>query len=533
LASNADQRFGLNREKAPKEICCLHAGQHGKRPDNESIRHVQNSIRYYNMNDQYMMNITNKAKSTKDSRQFKVLLKECSLARLNKMLQQIDAKIIDIQNQREQKANRVRNLYQHDDEVRLDYVGGRYNFTLDRVSENLADLGEQIADLKRKRKHISGVLQEKTLIERQAERLGGAHWVQFKDVFIALLIFICLAVLVVDTLNIGARGSGAQLRPIIEDGSLSAVEIVSSGSGYKGAFAAALSSRGGGGRNAEIALVVENGAVTETRVIDAGAGYEAIEFDIMPMLSERVSGWLWAIDSACCLVFLCNFFFELRLADSKRWYWKTHIIDFVTSIPLPPAQLVVALGFGGPDQFRAGRILRVVRMLRALRIVLIAWRGLDNLAEVFDVRLMKKTIIGAMTVLTIGGFLITMFGERGPNYQNVDGFTAGLWWSFATMVTGDVPGIYNPHTTSGRLLVVFLVVAGMVLVSVFTATLTSILVGKDERHREVLQNDLISHIKSEGEKTYEATERIMENQQDLGMRIKILEEHLGRSEDVT
>ena len=107
-------------------------------------------------------------------------------------------------------------------------------------------------------------------MERQAERLGGWHWVQLKDVLIVFLIFFCLAVLVVDTLNIGAQGSGAQLQPIIEDGSLSAVEIVSPGSGYEGAFAAALSSRGGEGRGAEIVLFVENGAVTEARVINAG-----------------------------------------------------------------------------------------------------------------------------------------------------------------------------------------------------------------------------------------------------------------------
>lgn len=52
LASNADQRFGFNGEKAPQEIWGLYVGQHGKRLDNESMRHVQNPIRYYNIDDQ-------------------------------------------------------------------------------------------------------------------------------------------------------------------------------------------------------------------------------------------------------------------------------------------------------------------------------------------------------------------------------------------------------------------------------------------------------------------------------------------------
>ena len=42
------------------------------------------------------------------------------------------------------------------------------------------------------------------------------------------------------------------------------------------------------------------------------------------------------------------------------------------------------------------------------------------------------------------------------------------------MVTGGFGDIHNPLSSGGRLLTVLLVIAGMVLIGVFTATLTSI-----------------------------------------------------------
>ena len=59
-------------------------------------------------------------------------------------------------------------------------------------------------------------------------------------------------------------------------------------------------------------------------------------------------------------------------------------------------------------------------------------------------------------------------------------FLESLWWSFTTLVTGGFADIHNPMTFGGKVLTVMLVVGGMVLVGVFTATLTSVLVREDE-----------------------------------------------------
>ena len=65
-----------------------------------------------------------------------------------------------------------------------------------------------------------------------------------------------------------------------------------------------------------------------------------------------------------------------------------------------------------------------------------------------------------------------------------------LWWSFTTVVTGGFGDIYNPESSSGQMLTAILVIMGMVLVGVFTATLTSLYVGEQAEEIERLQEDL-------------------------------------------
>ena len=206
-----------------------------------------------------------------------------------------------------------------------------------------------------------------------------------------------------------------------------------------------------------------------------------------PNLSLEIKRLFFFIDTGCCIIFLTNFFYELRLADSKKWYWKSHIIDFVTSIPFP-ADLRI---------FRTGRLLRLVRLvrlarlarlLRLFRIIFFFLRGMDQLSDVLDVKLMKKSFFYAMIVLISGGVII-YFAERGAG-NSVSNVNDSIWWSFTTLVTGGFADIHNPLTATGRILTVILIIAGMILVGVFTATLTSILVGNESEEINSLKDEI-------------------------------------------
>lgn len=473
-------------------------------------------------------------------RRLRVSLSDCSVERLERMLAQIDNELTRLKFELEKTEEEVLELYSSSENVKLKYAGGQYLFPLDHYRERLVELRNRIEDLFEKRKPIYQAYQERFLEERQAKILGGKGMVHLKDRFIFLLIIVVLALLAVDAGNFGASGQGAKLKPVISGGRVAAVTIVDGGVNYKAARMKAIAKTEKTGVGFEALLEVDqaSGAISAVNIANAGNGYEdgLLELKVLPVLSKERQHTLWLIDFICCLLFLSNFIFELILSASKRWYWRTHWIDFITSIPLPPAQMLASLGFSGSEVLRAGRVIRIMRLLRALRalrIFLLMWRGLDHFAELFDVQLMKKSFGVGLVVLLAGALLITLFGEKGEGHEAVNGFLPGLWWSFTTLVTGGFGDIYNPHTLLGRILTVFLVISGMVLVGVFTATLTTILVGKEERAQTAMQNELLDSIQKEGKRTEKAIARVEGRQQLISDRLEELEQKMeeGDSQD--
>jgi hypothetical protein len=218
-------------------------------------------------------------------------------------------------------------------------------------------------------------------------------------------------------------------------------------------------------------------------------------FEIVPARPGWLSGnSIFWIDAICCMIFMTEFFLRRSRAVSKSWFWRNHWIDFFTSIPIPgEAQLARFGRFARVARF--ARVLRFTRVLRALRVVLLLWRGMDKLQDAMDVKLMKRSLKWGIVVMAIGGILVWKF-EAGMAEEGNDVTTAtgGLWWSFTTVVTGGFGDIHNPLTAVGRLLTVMLVITGMILVGVFTATLTSLYVGEEseqmQRHQDTMNNRL-------------------------------------------
>ena len=213
--------------------------------------------------------------------------------------------------------------------------------------------------------------------------------------------------------------------------------------------------------------------------------YESVN----PDLPDQVLKTFFWLDAACCVIFLTDFFFELRLSDSKTWFWQRHFIDFITSIPVPQARTLRAFrGVRVVRLLRFARFLRFFRFLRVLRVLLFFWRGLDHLVQMFNVRLMRKSLIYVCASLILGAMAFQFF-ENGQLASGEDGLITSLWWSFTTVVTGGFADIHDPVTMGGKLLTVVLVILGMVIVGIFTATLTTVMVG-DEDDIEQLRSDM-------------------------------------------
>ncbi|NEQ53064.1 MAG: potassium channel family protein [Leptolyngbya sp. SIO3F4] len=206
--------------------------------------------------------------------------------------------------------------------------------------------------------------------------------------------------------------------------------------------------------------------------------YENVNPDLPDATLEN---FFW-IDAGCCACFMANFFFDLSQADSKQWFWKRYFIDFITSIPVPQARTLRL--FRGMRIIRLLRFARFLRFLRLLRVLLFFWRGFDHLSTMFNVRLMRKSLTYVCLSLVAGAIAFQFFESSGSDMDETTMVTS-LWWSFTTVVTGGFADIHNPETMAGKILTVVLVILGMVLVGIFTATLTTVMVGDEDDIEEL------------------------------------------------
>lgn len=116
----------------------------------------------------------------------------------------------------------------------------------------------------------------------------------------------------------------------------------------------------------------------------------------MVPLSSEVHAILGRVDLAICLVFLADFFVNLKIAENKLGYLRWGWIDFISSIPA-----IDTLRWG-----RLARVVRIVRFLRSLKSVRVLWRALDrSRIESLTLLLASATLL----VYTLSSCLIIEF----------------------------------------------------------------------------------------------------------------------------
>ncbi|MCY3737679.1 MAG: ion transporter [Gemmatimonadaceae bacterium] len=444
-------------------------------------------------------------------------LESCSLERITRMKEVVEQEIGRIDGQVAEVEAELNEMTAKADTVSLSMRHGQYELGLDKAEAQVSKLNAAREKLQDKLRLIEQARQKRHLFDEQARVLGGTARVRIKDLVIFFLILGLVTILVVDLMGIGATGGGALASAEIVEGSIDRITILEGGAGYERVILHIADAHGSGGLATGH---VTGGRLTQVDLIHRGEGYVDPVVEVLPHFSLAKLWIFWIIDVICCALFMANFIFEHRLADSKKWYWKNNWIDFITSIPLPPFQIIAASGDLGI--VRLGRLLRAVRILRALRLFRIAlffWRGMDHLSTTLDVRLLKRSLLYGLLSLVFGA-IIFMGVER---MDSGSGFGPSLWWSFTTLVTGGYPDIHNPETAPGKILTVFLVITGMVLVGVFTATLTSILVSdEDSLKAEELEEQvgIVTKIQQEIQDTNERLARLESAVRDIGDSVR-------------
>ena len=197
-------------------------------------------------------------------------------------------------------------------------------------------------------------------------------------------------------------------------------------------------------------------------------------------ISEPTLHLLSVYDNLICVIFLIDFFLNLRGASKKSDYFikERGWLDLLGSIP--SLGLLTNVGkFAG--LFRLARLSRLARIMRLLR-------GENKKALVKDVLenrsryAMFITILLVMLVLTVAGVLVLQFESQSPDAKITTGADA-LWYSMVTITTVGY-GDYYPVTPGGRITAVFIMIAGVGIIGALASILASLLVGGSSSEEE-------------------------------------------------
>lgn len=156
---------------------------------------------------------------------------------------------------------------------------------------------------------------------------------------------------------------------------------------------------------------------------------------------------LWLLCWVAWGVFVVDYVARLILAENRREWFLLHLFDLI----------MVALPF-----------MRPLRMLRLLVLLGVLQKAVGRAVRG---QILIYTIAGVI-LLVYAGSLAILDAERGQPGATIDSFGKALWWSITTVTTVGYGNLY-PMTVTGRVVAALLMIGGISLVGVVTASLAS------------------------------------------------------------
>lgn len=188
-------------------------------------------------------------------------------------------------------------------------------------------------------------------------------------------------------------------------------------------------------------------------------------------VSTETARLLDMYDYILCGLFFIEFCYTLAHSTNKKKYFFTYgWLDLISSIPLI-------------DSFRVGRFAKLIKMARFLRIA----KSSHVIVKSFTRNTKRNTLLLTVTmgsiILCIASILILIFEDNSSG--NIHTAQDALWWSFVTVTTVGY-GDFYPVSAAGRIIAGILMLTGISIFGVLTASLASIFI-RPETHEDLAQ----------------------------------------------
>jgi voltage-gated potassium channel len=164
-------------------------------------------------------------------------------------------------------------------------------------------------------------------------------------------------------------------------------------------------------------------------------------------ISDSTNQFLSLVQWVCWLAFALDLIYGIYKAESKKQFLKSHPLE-LASVLLP-----------------------FLRPLRLMRVISFGSLALQKVAIGRQFAITVKVAVSAVFISYIAAIQITI-SERSVEGSNIKTFSDGLWWAVTTVTTVGYGDRY-PTTTEGRILAVLLMITGISLVGVITASVAA------------------------------------------------------------
>ena len=164
-------------------------------------------------------------------------------------------------------------------------------------------------------------------------------------------------------------------------------------------------------------------------------------------ISDSTNQFLSLVQWVCWLAFALDLIYGIYKAESKKQFLKSHPLE-LASVLLP-----------------------FLRPLRLMRVISFGSLALQKVAIGRQFAITVKVAVSAVFISYIAAIQITI-SERSVEGSNIKTFSDGLLWAVTTVTTVGYGDRY-PTTTEGRILAVLLMITGISLVGVITASVAA------------------------------------------------------------
>lgn len=191
--------------------------------------------------------------------------------------------------------------------------------------------------------------------------------------------------------------------------------------------------------------------------------YEVLVPESAPELMGR-------LDFGFTLAFLGAFGLQFAVARDRRAWLRRNWVDVV---------IVVVVAFPLLRLLRFQRFIPVLRSVRLVRIAAILGEGLRAHLRTYGRGNVQGILMAGVIVILVGAVLIRSV-EEGAVEANIRSVGDGLWWAVSTVTTVGYGDKY-PTTGAGRLLAAGLMILGIGLFGILTASLSSFFVAESRQ----------------------------------------------------